>query len=266
MRLHANGCLAGFGIRRTVDGQPLVLVLALRQLHHLAQAPSAQCCLGILAKLVARSATLARYSGSELVLRPVVAVVVRWLALFLACCICLGRGWVLIPGGWWAPDNQTWGRKGTRGGTIGGGPSCRRSRQQKSTQLTRSSERSSWRGPGAWALKRMFLNCSARNKAMLAGQSLMTQLVGARSTTAAQAESGFRVRGCAPMQAEAEAGGYRVDAVTGLDGCKVLVVEDDAGVGEKGEGRKSTMHQCGGTGAECLHPSGHPCDWQQPPD
>ena len=75
--------LAGFGIRRTVDGQPLVLVLALGQLHHLAQAPSTQCCLGILAKLVARSATLARYSGSELVLRPVVPVVVRRLALLL---------------------------------------------------------------------------------------------------------------------------------------------------------------------------------------
>ena len=82
LRVRVDGWPAGFGIRRTVDGQPLVLILALGQLHHLAQAPSTQCCLGILAKLVTRSATLARDSGSELVPRPVVAIVVRWLALF----------------------------------------------------------------------------------------------------------------------------------------------------------------------------------------
>lgn len=59
--------------RHTVDGQPLILVLTLGQLHHLPQAPSTQCCLRILAKLVARSAAFAGYSGPELVLRPVVA-------------------------------------------------------------------------------------------------------------------------------------------------------------------------------------------------
>ena len=68
------GCVGASRALHTVDSQPLVLVLALGELHHLAQAPSAQRGLRILAKLVARSAAFAGYSRSELVLRPVVAV------------------------------------------------------------------------------------------------------------------------------------------------------------------------------------------------
>ena len=71
----------------------------------------------------------------------------------------------------------------------------------------------------------MFLNCNAQEQGNVSGA---VPYDAARSTTAAQAESGFKVRGCAPMQAEAEAGRYRVGAVAGLDGCKGLVVEDDA--------------------------------------
>lgn len=56
-----------------VDGQPLVLVLALGQLHHLAQAAAAQRRLGILSQLVACVAALAR-AGAELVARALVAV------------------------------------------------------------------------------------------------------------------------------------------------------------------------------------------------
>lgn len=57
-----------------VDGQPLVLVLALGQLHHLAQAAAAQRRLGILPQLVARVAALAP-AGAELVARTLVAPV-----------------------------------------------------------------------------------------------------------------------------------------------------------------------------------------------
>lgn len=54
-----------------VDGQPLVLVLAVGQLHDLAQAAAAQCGLGILSQLVA---CVAAFSGprAELVACPLV--------------------------------------------------------------------------------------------------------------------------------------------------------------------------------------------------
>ena len=259
-----DGWLAGFGIRRTVDGQPLVLILALGQLHHLAQAPSTQCCLGILAKLVARSATLARDSGSELVLRPVVAIVVRWLALFLMLRL-LGPVLGADPRGLLVGLPTTkHGRRGDEGRYNRRGSIVQKlaTTEINSTHTVVRKELMARTGSLDFQKDVPELRRPGTRQ-MLAGQSLMTQLAGARSTTAAQAESGFRVRGCAPMQAEAEAGDYPVDAVAGLDGCGVLVVEDDAArVGEKVEGRKSTMHQCGGTEAECLH-----CDWQQqPPD
>lgn len=58
----------------TVDSVPLVLVLALGQLHDLAETASAQGRLGILSQLVARGPLLAAGSRSELV-APVVAAV-----------------------------------------------------------------------------------------------------------------------------------------------------------------------------------------------
>lgn len=62
------------GVSLTVDGVPLVFVLALGQLHDLAKTASAQGCLSILSQLVARGPLLAAGSRPELV-SPVVATV-----------------------------------------------------------------------------------------------------------------------------------------------------------------------------------------------
>lgn len=59
----------------TVDGQPFILVLPLRQFHHLAQTPSAECRLCILSQLVARGAAFAWRARSELIPRPLVSAV-----------------------------------------------------------------------------------------------------------------------------------------------------------------------------------------------
>lgn len=58
----------------TVDRVPLVLILALGQLHDLAQAPASQSGLGILSQLVTSCSLLSTGSRSELV-PPVVAPV-----------------------------------------------------------------------------------------------------------------------------------------------------------------------------------------------
>lgn len=62
------------GTTLTVDRQPLVLVLALWELHDLAQTASSECGLRILAQLVA-AGPLAGISWSELVARALVAVI-----------------------------------------------------------------------------------------------------------------------------------------------------------------------------------------------
>lgn len=59
----------------TVDGQPLILILALRKLHHLAKTPPAKGRLGILTKLVAGGTAFAASARPELIPRPLVTSV-----------------------------------------------------------------------------------------------------------------------------------------------------------------------------------------------
>lgn len=59
----------------TVDGVPLVLILALGQFHDLAETATAQGRFGILSQLVARGSLFATWSRPKLV-APVVAAII----------------------------------------------------------------------------------------------------------------------------------------------------------------------------------------------
>jgi hypothetical protein len=146
---------------RTVDSQPLILVFALGELHHLAEAPAAECCLGILAKLVARSAAFAGHSRSELVLRPVVAAKEAKLATLFchAALLALGRRQSPVGGlGCRRPrQRRCAGCVGKEGGVQSLGFHCTYVGDSR-IRLTRLSGTNSWREPGAWARERMLLN------------------------------------------------------------------------------------------------------------
>lgn len=184
---------ASRSIRRTIDGQPLVLVFALRQLHHLAQAATAECRLGILAKLEASSATFAGHSGSELVLRPVVSVIGSRLAQFLS--VASAWGWVPIRAlGCRQPRRKVlrllW--CGRRDGTIDGSPLCRCSRQQKINSHGRQKGAHGENQEPGLSQKDVPELRPPEQGTALAGQSLMTQPAG--DSPPAPAESGQGMR------------------------------------------------------------------------
>ena len=188
--------------RRTVDSQPLVLVFALGELHHLAKAPAAECCLCILAKLVARGTTFTGYSRSELVLRPGVASESSSQQPCSVMSHCLRLG---VDNPWWvswAADVQDkamrWLRWGRGRGTIAGFPLRRCRRQQDSTHTVVRNELMA-RTRGLGSRKNVGELRPPDQGNALAGLSLMTQALEQLHRRSRGRDSGEE---CAPIQAE----------------------------------------------------------------